>query len=182
MAKFSLKNILSVGIVALMVTGCTHFDKPEGENYWQRIEAHSALYLTGPKAQQSLEQNIATCVREIDELVELNALRETMPPATHNDYHDALDRNRKLEHWDSPSRLGDHMADHSDFHDFESCMRSKGWERVKYVRYQQADSAQKTYEHTQQIRKYGVSGEAAKAKEKQIIKAANTDEYNSKNE
>ena len=182
MAKFSVKTIMGLGIASIMLTGCVTYDEPEGKNYWQRIESHSALYLTGPKAQQIMEQNIAGCVREIDELVELNAYRETLPPATHNDYHEALDNNRKLEYWDSPSRLGDLMVDHSDYHDFESCMRSKGWERVKYVRYQQADTAQETYKHTQQIRQYGVYGEAAEAMKREKLRTVDAGNYENKNE
>lgn len=134
---------------------------PVGQAYWQRVEDNSALYMTGPKAQQALDENIASCVREVDELVELDALRETMPPDTHSEYHRALKASGVLDYYDTPMRYGEQMVSHGDFHDYESCMRSKGWERVQFVRYQVASQAGKTYRQTQQMRKWGVSGAAA---------------------
>lgn len=141
---------------------------PTGQAYWQRIDADSALWMTGPKAQQELDQNIATCVREVDELVELGALRETTPPDTHSEYHRALKASGNLDYYDTPTRFGRHMVSHTDFHDFETCMRSKGWERVNYIRYQSAKQAQETYKNTQQIRMWGVSGDAAVKKQQEI--------------
>jgi hypothetical protein len=134
---------------------------PLGQAYWQRVEDSSALYMTGPKAQQALDENIATCVREVDELVELDALREATPPDTHSEYHRALKASGDLAYYDTPTRLGNKKVAHRDFHDFESCMRAKGWERVKFVRYQTAQKSGKTYVETQQYRKTGLTGEAA---------------------
>ena len=144
-------------LAATLATGCTPQPKNLANAYWQRIETHSALYLTGPKAQQQLEQNIAGCVRVVDELVELNALRETTPPDTHSSYHKALEKSGDLDYFETPSRYKDMRVDHNDFHDFESCMRSEGWERVRFVRYQQADQAKHNYKVTQAVRKYGTT-------------------------
>lgn len=146
---------------------------PTGQAYWQRVEDDSALWMTGPKAQQELEQNIAACVREVDELVELGALRKTTPPDTHSEYHRALKASGDLDYYDTPTRYGDHKISHTDYHDFESCMRFKGWERVNFVRYQTARQSQKTYKNTQEIRTWGVSGELAEKRlrdETQAIK------------
>lgn len=141
----------------LLTTACTPKPQNLADAYWQRIESHSALYLTGPKAQQQLEQNIAGCVRVIDELVELDALRETTPPDTHSAYHKALNKSGDLDYFETPARYKDMRVAHTDFHDFESCMRHEGWERVRYVRYQQSDKAKHTYKVTQSIRKYGTA-------------------------
>lgn len=114
-----------------------------------------------------LDQSIARCVREIDELVELEALRETLPPDTHSEYHRSLKASGDLDYFDSPVRHGSKKVAHSDFHDFESCMRYKGWERVRFVRYQTQQTSRKTYKSTQQIRKYGVSGGKAELIERE---------------
>lgn len=152
--------LAAIGTV-LLVSACAPY-RPVAQAYWQRVEDRSALWMTGPKAQQELDQNIASCVREVDELVRIDALRETTPPDTHSEYHRALESSGDLDYYDTPTRMGDHMVSHTDFHDFESCMRHKGWERVRYVRYQTELKAQNTYTATQEIRKYGVSGDQAK--------------------
>lgn len=158
---FSRLSFMSATAGLLLATAACAPSVPVAQAYWQRVEDNSAMWMTGPKAQQELDQNIASCVREVDELVRLDALRETMPPDTHSDYHRALDASGDLSFYDSPTRLGDHMVSHTDFHDFESCMRSKGWERVRYVRYQTALKGRETYKATQEIRRYGASGDAA---------------------
>lgn len=167
MSKF--KVLASVSLL-LAVSACA-WQPPVGQAYWQRVEDKSALWMTGPKAQQELDQNIASCVREVDELVEIGALRETMPPDTHSEYHRSLEASGDLDYYDTPTRYGDHMVSHTNFHDFESCMRDKGWERVRFVRYSTAKQAKTTYQHTQQIRTWGISGEAAVEKQQQSTAA-----------
>ncbi|MBL1146483.1 MAG: hypothetical protein HND56_05450 [Pseudomonadota bacterium] len=168
----------SICVLTAVLSGCT--PRNMAEAYWQRIEMHSALYMTGPKAQQQLEQNIAGCVREIDELVELEALRETTPPETHSAYHKALKESGDLDYFETPARFKDMRIDHSDFHDFESCMRHKGWERVQYVRYQHADKAKKNYKVTKAIREYGTSSlEEAEEMRREKFK---TDDYQRMND
>lgn len=151
----------------LVLSACVQ--PPVGQAYWQRVEDNSALWLTGPKAQQTLDENIAGCVREVDELVELGALRETTPPDTHSEYHRALNASGDLDYYDTPTRHGNHRVSHTNFHDFETCMRSKGWERVRYVRYQSAAQARETYTNTQQIRRWGLSGDAAIKKQQEEV-------------
>jgi hypothetical protein len=160
-----------LAVTALSALSACTWQQPVGQAYWQRVEDNSALWMTGPKAQQELDQNIAGCVREVDELVELGALRETTPPDTHSEYHRALDASGDLSYYDTPTRLGDHMVSHTNYHDFESCMRDKGWERVRFVRYQTALKASNTYTATQQIRKWGVSGDAAQQKQEEQFAA-----------
>lgn len=159
---------LAAAASLLALSACT-WNAPVGQAYWQRVEENSALWMTGPKAQQELDQNIAGCVREVDELVEIGALRETTPPDTHSEYHRALDASGDLAYYDTPTRYGDHMVSHTDFHDFDSCMRSRGWERVKFVRYQTALKSKNTYQATQEIRNWGISGEVAQQKQAEKV-------------
>ncbi len=171
-------TLFSAVAAGFLLTACAPM-RPVAQAYWQRIEDRSAMWMTGPKAQQELDQNIASCVREVDELVRLDALRETTPPDTHSEYHRALESSGDLAYYDTPTRMGDHMVSHTDFHDFESCMRSKGWERVRFVRYQTDLKAQETYKATQEIRKYGVSGDQAKlVKQQQQQEMQQSHQYN----
>lgn len=170
--KFKFSAVLMFG--ALAVSACSPLP-PLGQAYWQRVEDSSALYMTGPKAQQRLNDDIATCVREVDELVELDAIRETTPPDTHGDYRQALKASGDLDYYDTPTRYGDKKVDHADFHDFDSCMRVKGWERVRYVRYQTKAKSEKVYKQSQQLRKTGLMGDAYEAQQQAHINAANAD-------
>jgi hypothetical protein len=54
-------------------------------------------------------------------------------------------------------------------------MRTKGWERVRYVRYQTAAKSNKVYEETQAFRKTGLSAEQANIKHEQAIMQTNND-------
>lgn len=159
----------------LALAACAVPGPPVHQAYWQRVEDTSALWMKGPKAQQQLDQDIARCVREVDEMVELDALRETTPPDTHGEYHSALKASGDLDYYDTPTRLGDHKVAHTDFHDFESCMRTQGWERTKFIRYQTARQADNVYQDTQAIRQWGVRKEAAAYKEQEKAAAANDD-------
>tara|TARA_B100001971_G_C18220548_1_gene556844 strand:+ start:951 stop:1487 length:537 start_codon:yes stop_codon:yes gene_type:complete len=172
------KAVISTLAVTLVAAGCTPKPKPTQDAYWQRIEAHSALYMTGPKAQQQLEQTIAGCVREVDELVRLKAIRETTPPDTHYEYHSALNESGDLAAFETPKHHKDIHVDHSEYYDFESCMRSEGWERVRAVRYQVDKKAQQNYKDVQDIRKFGVKGHAAEVKRMKIEAETKVDYQN----
>lgn len=174
-----LSLVLVSGAVAVALSACAPvMQTPKA--YWQRVEDGSALWMTGPKAQQALEQNIAGCVREVDELVELGALRETTPPDTHGEYHRSLNASGDLAYFDTPTRHRSQRVAHTEFYDFESCMRSKGWERVKFVRYETARQGQQVYQDTQDIRVWGVKGDAAKVKKAEKY-AKTTDDFKSLN-
>ncbi len=169
--KFKHMLVLAV----LVSAGCS--SAPVGQAYWQRVEDSSALYLTGPKAQQQLEENIALCVHEIDEMVKLDALRGTLPPDTHSEYNRALKASGDLAYYDTPTQYRDLKVAHSDFHDFESCMRGKGWERVTFMRYQTASKAENTYRETKQFRETGLIGDAAVAKKLEQMQDENNAIY-----
>lgn len=151
----TFKTVSLFALVTLLA-GCSLSSYPKGQAYWQRVDQdNSGLYLTGPKAQQRLEENIVACVREIDELVELDAVRKATPPDTHSDYHKALNASGDLKYYDTPTRYGEKKVAHSDYHDFEGCMRSKGWERVNVVRYGTDVHAKKTYQKVKNYRETG---------------------------
>ncbi len=129
------------------LSACSSSPKMEEAKYWQRNTASSALYLQGPKAQQMLHQDIATCVNEIKELNRLGEIRSAIP-ANYNsgntiEKHTAAEQD--LAGYDTPARDGFLYNEHLDYHDFESCMDGKGWERVEYLPYDKADIARQEY-------------------------------------
>ncbi|MCB1539243.1 MAG: hypothetical protein H6865_06620 [Rhodospirillales bacterium] len=100
----------------------------ERADYWQRADSVSAQYLTGPKAQQQLNMDLAACVAEVRELVRLGSIRKAEPPST------IAMSNGMRAGWVSPTRDGPLHTEYTDFQDFDGCMKSKGWDRVDYVK------------------------------------------------
>lgn len=129
--------VLSLSVLAL--GACETKPKLEDAQYWQRIESSSALHLQGPKAQQTLHQDIARCVAQVNELEKLGSIREGVPA----DLEKPDDS--ELAKWDTPQKDGYLGADHLDFTDFETCMRDGGWERVEHLPYDVADRARNTW-------------------------------------
>ncbi len=147
------KNIFLVGscvsVVVLSACGTTPRVLPDMEDakFWQRSSASSALYLQGPKAQQMLHQDISVCVREISELERLGEIRRAVP-ANYNSGNEIETRSasqKKLDRYDTPERDGYLYSEHLEYHDFETCMNAKGWERVDFLPYEEADKARMNY-------------------------------------
>ena len=145
--------ILSFSALAtLSLTACSSFlgggsPKMESAKYWQRSNASSALYLQGPKAQQMLHQDISRCVYEIRELERLGEIRRAVP-ATYNSGNEIEHRtiaDKNLDKWQTPLRDGFLHSEHLDYHDFETCMGAKGWERVEHLPYDKAHLARQEY-------------------------------------
>ncbi len=133
----------------LALTACNMPARLEEAQYWQRKNASSALYLRGPKAQQTLHQDIANCVTEIDELERLGPLREAIPADTkQGQVRRAESAEGRLADWDTPKRDGHLYSEHFNYTDFEGCMGYKGWERVENLPYEQADKSRKEYLET----------------------------------
>ncbi len=124
----------------------------EDAKYWQRKNASSALYLQGPKAQQMLHKGISECVTEIGELEKLGEIRRAVPSSYNsgNSIEIRTASQGTLDQWDSPDRDGYLYAEHLDYHDFETCMGAKGWERVEFLPYSAADKARDDY-----LKRYG---------------------------
>jgi hypothetical protein len=140
MPKFIQTTVLCA---VLALSGCA---TPE-YHYWQKSDPQTALYLTGPKAQQMLEQDIAQCVHEIIELSKLEGVRKNGLNTGGSQM--ATDRAMSaLPQWDVPEYIKQLRVDHANYHDFEGCMRAKGWERVKYVYPDQEMNAKNVYRHT----------------------------------
>lgn len=126
--------MLGLGMTLLAVSACTSTDE---SHYWQRSDPNSALYLTGVKAQQALEQDIAYCVHNIIELTQLSDVRGNVPASFRTlggyDQAQATRELNGLPRWDIPEYIKDLRVDHTNYHDFDGCMRYKGWNRVDYV-------------------------------------------------
>lgn len=144
-----MRSILTLGLTLTLsfpaLAGVNDDIEKMGQ-YWQRVSTSSALYLRGPKAQQMLNRDIAKCVVELRELERLGAVRDAIP-----EYAEGLvmsEEEARLNGWDTPERDRDLYAEHEDYIDFEGCMLSKGWERIKYVPYDTAGQAQENYKRT----------------------------------
>lgn len=147
---FANKTLLIASLSAMMMgTACQAPFKMEDAQYWQRKNATSALYLRGPKAQQSLHMDISTCVNELSELERLGSLRDAIPADTQDGrVPDQRTAEGKMAKWDSPKRDGYLYSEHLPYHDFETCMDAKGWERVESLPYGQAETARGDYLRT----------------------------------
>ena len=89
--------------------------------YWQRSSVSDAAYTQGPKAQQMLNKDIAACVAELRELERLGQIREAIPanPVTGRVQSSGEEA---LAKWDEPERVKYLLAEHGEYHDFETCM------------------------------------------------------------
>jgi hypothetical protein len=99
-------------------------------HFWQRTDTVSAMYLRGAKAQQKLNSDIAHCVTDVREINTSSAVRRAMPADGGQPKGSSKEA---LAQWETPLRDGMLRAEHTEYHDFETCMYSKGWERVEHV-------------------------------------------------
>jgi hypothetical protein len=133
------RSFAILGASVLVLSACA--DKPqstlERADYWQRASTTSALYQQGPKAQQQLHIDIATCTNEINEIRRLEQIRAAIPANQAGD--------GTLQDWDTPNRDGALYAEHHQYHDFETCMQYKGWQRAAWLPYTEVDKANRDY-------------------------------------
>ncbi|MEZ5918939.1 MAG: hypothetical protein R3D66_03165 [Alphaproteobacteria bacterium] len=135
---FSLSAILALGACAVGPQ-----KKLEDAQYWQRVSVSESAYLQGPKAQQILNRDISRCVTELRELERLGALKEAIPADMNGR---VLDPDAQALHReDTPEREGDLLMEDYEYHDFETCMLTAGWERVTYLPYSVAERAREDY-------------------------------------
>lgn len=116
-------------------------------HFWQRTDATSAIYMRGPKAQQMLNRDISRCVSELRELHRLGAIRR-VTPAEIDEYGIVPDPNTAegaLATWGTPERDGFLRAEYMEYHDFETCMMDRGWERLEHAPYDIADEGRDDY-------------------------------------
>jgi hypothetical protein len=155
-------SVLALGGI-LAAAACSPFH----QTYWKRIDPDSALYLTGPAATQKLDEDIAACTSAVDNVNRLDQLRETMPPDTDNNSQAAA----PLAYYDTPTRAGEEKVAHSDYHDFEGCMRNAGWERQDTMRYQTMAAASDNYQNLQSVRETGLTVDQKHAADEAVIAA-----------
>ena len=130
-------------LLTLAACSTPHIDNGQ---YWQRSSVSEAAYMEGPKAQQMLNRDISRCVVELRELEGLGSVKDAIPAARDGTVLSPKEMDEKqLEDWDTPERDGALLAEHTDYTDFEGCMTSKGWERVKYVPFEVATKARKSW-------------------------------------
>ncbi len=150
MKKFSF--ILTSTLSAAVLASCTPNVPTEklieaNGQYWQRIDVASALYLRGPKAQQTLNEDIARCVTDINTLARVGAIKEGFPAdrLPNGRIPDEYTPEGQLARWNTPKKDGNKYYEHLQYHDFEGCMTFKGWERIKYVPYGVSEEAKNVY-------------------------------------
>ncbi len=173
---------LTLGVLAtLALPACSSASKPEiGESqYWQRVSASSAAYIRGPKAQQILNRDIARCVVELRELERLGSITSAIPTDSHGRILDPA-HDLSADDWDTPERDGALLAEHGDYHDFDSCMLTGGWERIKYVPFDVAEKAQLNYlsHHVATRDHYTESGRMMDVSETKTQSAREADDFN----
>ena len=116
----------------LLLNACHGLSLPQSRHnpdFWQRTDAPSQIYLQGPKAQHTLNHDIANCVVEVRELARLGSIRSATPPTQGSSYNDGFE---------TPQYDGADYAAYYNYADFEGCMIEKGWQRVANVPYDAA--------------------------------------------
>lgn len=157
--KFSIL----AGAALLTLTACNTLPPIEEAYYWGRTDVTEAAYLEGPKAQQMLHRDISRCVVELRELERLGSLRNALPADTRKNgiVPDPATAEGRLAQWETPTREGELRSEFSDYQDFESCMRAKGWERMDHMPYEMSERARRNYLETIRKEHYSSSTEAA---------------------
>lgn len=161
---------------AFLLAGCTAERQLEMDGqFWQRKDASSAIWLQGPKAQQTLNRDISRCVVEVRELVRLGAIKSATPPEKLAMPPAQQEPEYRLNAWETPERDGFLVNEPQNYDDFETCMLAKGWERVEYLPHKLEDTARANYRDThvrlKQRSEYGV-------RQKEIIQEDKTYGYN----
>jgi hypothetical protein len=158
MTHKSLLLLSAFSVLALTACGASmNKELDENARYWQRKDTTDAIYQQGPKAQQMLFQDIASCTAHINELQRLGAIREAVPPETFDSHGNPINPDSpegRLGNWDTPKREGYMRTEYYDYTDFEGCMDNKGWERTKYNNYKTVDRARDTYLDTIGVERY----------------------------
>jgi len=141
--------------LTLAVTACTGrpvYRNFEGPHYWQRVSTSESIYQQGPKAQQMLQRDVAHCVIELRELERMGLVKDAIPTDIEGRILDPDEL--ELRDWDKPARDQHLYMEHGNYHDFESCMLFKGWERVAHVPYDMKERNMKDYIEAVEDQKY----------------------------
>ena len=138
---------LIVGLAACASESIDRQSLMDEAHFWERARVTETAYMEGPKVQQMLNRDIARCVTELRELERLGMIRHTTPADNYPDGStpDPDTPEGALAQWDTPEHDGYLRAEHLPYHDFETCMQAKGWERLEYVPYDVANESRKNY-------------------------------------
>lgn len=141
-----MKHIPLILLLLLTTTACgTAIPKKDMNKaqYWQRSSIADAAYQQGPKAQEMLNRDIAHCVSTLKELERIGTIRNAIPA---DSMGRVLDRDEEqYMAFETPDRFGGLNLEAADYHDFEGCMLSKGWERTMFVPYTNASRSREVY-------------------------------------
>jgi hypothetical protein len=99
-------------------------------HYWQRSNFRESMHADTVQLQEMLNRDISVCTADVRDMNRTNNIRKAMPA------NKALDKNNPaatLSEWETPERDGYLRAEHYPYHDFETCMIAKGWERTEDV-------------------------------------------------
>ena len=136
-------SALLLATTALALAACSATPVKKSEQFWERKNMSEAIYAQGPKAQQMLNRDIASCVVELRELEGLGTTKNAIPTDSAGRVLDPDEL--ALADWDTPERDGQLLAEHSNYMDFESCMGEKGWERISHVPFEVAAKGRENY-------------------------------------
>jgi hypothetical protein len=142
--RLIVAGTLLLGLSACAETASTRQHLIKNANFWQRASVSDAAYMDGPKSQQMLHRDIARCVTELRELEQLGTIRNAIP-AENARYRRPQSAEHEMSKWDTPERDAYLLAEHGNYHDFETCMIDKGWERVEHVPYDVAKKSRENY-------------------------------------
>lgn len=150
MASNKFMSMVLTGAALVTLAACsstpTQSQLMNDAQYWQRTSTSEAIFQRGPKVQQMLNRDIARCVTELRELERLGFLRTNIPGNnTRAGTPDPNTPEGSLAQWETPERDGYMYAEHSDYHDFETCMMAKGWERVEHMPYDVGQESRRDY-------------------------------------
>lgn len=90
-----------------------------------------------------LNRDISRCVFELRELERLGVIKNAIPTDFQGRVADP--DQAALQEWDTPERDRHLFTEHSEYTDFEGCMKAKGWERVEHVPFDVARKGRTNY-------------------------------------
>ncbi|MCD8562665.1 MAG: hypothetical protein LRY54_01050 [Alphaproteobacteria bacterium] len=141
--KYALLIPLALTLTACSGTKAVSQKDMHKAQYWQRSSISDAAYQQGPKAQEMLNRDIANCVSSLKEMARIGMIRDVIPA---DNMGRVLDRDEEqYKAYDTPDRFGGLNLEAEDYHDFEGCMLTKGWERTEFVPYTVAARSRSTY-------------------------------------
>lgn len=159
--KHALIPLLALLTATLTLAACgTQVAKKDlhSAQYWQKSNISDAAYLQGPKVQEMLNRDIANCVASLKELERIGVIRNAIPA---DNMGRVLDRDEEqYMAYDTPDRFGGLNLETGDYHDFEGCMLTKGWERAQFLPYTVSARSRETY--LKSVKQYDENAQAAR--------------------